>query len=99
MTDQNEWIKVEKNIATIGITKFVKDQLGEIVYVELPKVGSIIKAQEEIALLESNKSAVDIYSPVSGKVVEVNSKLLEDLSLINDYPESKGWLFKVEVKN
>lgn len=96
-TETHEWIKVESKDATIGITKYAQKELGEIVFIELPKVGTKIKSGEEVAVLESTKAAADIYSPVSGEITEVNDKLKEDLSLINNSPESEGWIFKAKL--
>ena len=95
--DSHEWVKIEKNIAIVGITAYAKKEIGEIVNVELPKVGKMVKAQEEVCIIESTKSAIDVYSPVSGKIVEVNNRLIENISLINFSPEKEGWLFKVEA--
>ncbi len=96
-TETHEWVKVDIDGATVGITRFALKELGEIVYVELPAVNSKLKSGDEAVVLESTKAAADIYSPVSGVVTEVNSKLTEDLSLINEAPETAGWLFKVKL--
>lgn len=97
--ESHEWIKVEKNIVTVGISSYAKKEIGEIVNVALPTLGKKIKANEEVCVIESTKSAIDIYSPVSGRIVEVNSELIDNLSLINESPENEGWLFKVEVED
>ncbi len=84
-TDSHEWVEVEGDVGIVGITEHAKKELGEIVYLELPKIGNVLKAGEEAAVIESTKAAVDIYAPVSGKIVEVNEG-------------SKGdWLFKVKL--
>lgn len=98
-TDSHEWIRVEGSHATVGISAHAQKELGEIVYVELPKVGQEVKAGGEIAVLESTKAAADIYAPVSGKVTKVNERLKEDVSSLNTSPESTGWLFEVEMEN
>jgi glycine cleavage system H protein len=98
-TDSHEWIKIEGNIGMVGITKYAQKELGEVVHIELPKVDSIVEAGDEVAVLESTKAAADIYSPVSGKVIGVNHKLQEDLSLINRSPEGEGWLFKIKLQD
>lgn len=90
----HEWISED---GKVGITKEAQKELGEIVYVELPKVGQEIKKGEEIAVLESTKAAVDIYSPASGRITQVNRALEEDPSLINSTPESDGWLYQIET--
>jgi glycine cleavage system H protein len=91
-TESHEWVKVEGEQGTIGITQHAQRELGEIVYVELPEVGSVIKAGEEAAVLESTKAAADVYSPITGKVTEVNESL-------SDASEKVGWIFKVELTN
>lgn len=96
-TLSHEWIQIQDNIATIGISDFVRKEFGEIVYVELPVVGKVIDAGEEVVVLESIKSAVDIYSPVSGIITAINLDLQKDLSLINLFAESSGWLFQIKL--
>lgn len=98
-TDSHEWIKIEGPIGMVGITKYAQKELGEVVHVELPKIDSVVEAGDEVAVLESTKAAADIYSPVSGKIVSVNQKLKEDLSLINKSPEGAGWLFKIKLED
>lgn len=95
--DLYEWIKMEsqEEIAVVGITSLAQKEMGEIVYVELPKLGSYLKKEDQAAVLESTKAATDIYSPISGKVIAVNEALLKDPSLINRFPESEGWIFKL----
>ncbi len=96
-TETHEWVKVEAEDATIGITRYAQKELGEIVFIELPKVGAKIKSGDEIAVLESTKAAADIYSPVTGEVTAVNEKLKQDLTLINESPERDGWIFKAKI--
>lgn len=98
-TDSHEWVDQQGNIGVVGITKYAQKELGEIVYLELPKVGQMIDIGDEICVLESTKAASDIYTPVSGKITEVNIKVKEDLSLVNQDPEKSGWLFKVELED
>jgi glycine cleavage system H protein len=95
--DSHEWVKIDKNLATVGITAYAKKEIGEIVNVDLPAVGKVVKAKEEVCVIESTKSAIDVYSPVSGKIVEVNRELIDNLSLLNTSPEKEGWLFKIEA--
>ena len=94
-TPTHEWIEIQNGIATIGITAYAQQELGEVVFIQLPKLHLVIKAGAEVAVLESTKAASDLYSPVSGEVVEVNGALSSDPGLINRDPEGKGWLFKV----
>lgn len=94
-TDSHEWIQVEGNIGTVGITKYAQKELGNIVYVELPRVDSEFEVGDEIAVLESTKAAADIYAPISGKVIAINQNLKENIQLLNESPEEQGWLFKV----
>ncbi len=96
-TDTHEWIKIEENIATIGISSFAQKELGEIVFIELPKVGEKIAANKEMVVLESTKAAADIYSPLSGEVLEVNRELKENLNLLNQDPENRGWMIKLKL--
>jgi glycine cleavage system H protein len=93
----HEWLRLEGDIATVGITDFAQDQLGDVVFVELPAVGKTVKAGDATAVVESVKTASDIYSPVSGKVIEVNSSLADEPEKINSGPYGDGFLFKVRV--
>ncbi len=96
-TAKHEWIAVADGIATIGITAFAAESLGDIVYVEAPEVGSEVASGEAVGEVESTKSVSDIYSPVSGEVVEVNSTLEDAPETINSAPFEGGWLFKVRI--
>ncbi len=96
-TDSHEWIALEGNRAKVGISEYAQKELGEIVAIELPKVGQKIRAGEEICVLESTKAAADVYAPVSGTVVSVNEALLKNPHALNQAPESSGWLFEVEL--
>ena len=98
-TDSHEWIKVEEGIGTVGITDHAQKELGAVVYVELPSVGKQVKAGDEIAVLESTKAAADIYSPVSGKIIEINQKLGDFIHQINASAEKEGWLFKIQLSD
>lgn len=93
----HEWVRVEDQIAIIGISDYAQKELGEIVYVELPKIGHTVKAQDEVVVLESTKAAVDIYTPVSGKIIAINEKLHTHPETINQAAESEGWLFKIQL--
>lgn len=96
-SDSHEWVKVEGDTALVGITAHAKEELGEIVYVELPSLGKEIKAGEEVVVLESTKAAADIYSPISGKIVAINEHLKEMTEKVNLSPEEEGWLFKLKL--
>ncbi len=93
----HEWLRLEGDIATVGITDFAQDQLGDVVFVELPAVGKTVNAGDATAVVESVKTASDIYSPVSGEVIEVNSSLGDEPEKINSGPYGDGFLFKVRV--
>jgi len=96
-TDSHEWITVENNNgAVVGVSNHAQEELGDIVYVELPAVGKSVKAGEEAAVLESTKAAADVYSPVSGTITAVNHALKANPELINRSPEKDGWLFKIK---
>lgn len=98
-TDTHEWIAVQSTEGTVGISTHAQAELGEVVYVQLPKIGSHLEAGEEAAVIESTKAASDIYSPISGIVVAINEKVRENPSLINSSAEADGWLFKISVEN
>ncbi len=97
-TKSHEWVKVEDDIATIGITDYAQDQLGDIVYAETAEVGSELLAGDEIGSVESVKMASDIYSPVAGKITEVNEGLEDEPELINEDPYA-NWFVKVEISD
>ena len=96
-TKSHEWVDKEGNVATVGITRAAVQEVGEIVYVELPKVGKEVKVGQDACVIESTKAAVDISSPVSGVILSVNDALLSNIQLLNTSPESEGWLFKVTL--
>ena len=95
----HEWVRLEGDIATVGITDFAQNQLSDLTFVELPEVGAEFNAGDEAAVVESVKAAADVYAPVSGKVVEVNSLLEDEPEKINNDPYGEGWLFKMRVRN
>ena len=94
-TKTHEWVRLDKGIATIGITDFAQEQLGDLTYVELPTIGDNVEAQSEVAVIESVKAAADVYAPVAGTIAEINKKLLDQPELINSDPFGDGWLFKL----
>ena len=95
----HEWITIEGDIGTIGITNHAQEQLGDVVYVDLPEVGSSVEKDETMGAVESVKAASDIYSPVSGEVTEVNDALSDDPALVNSAAESDGWMAKVKLSD
>lgn len=97
--DTHEWVRVNGKTAVVGISDYAQGLLGELVYVELPEVGAEIAIGDEVCVVESVKAASDVYSPISGTVVDVNEALEGAPNLINDAPYSGGWLFKVELSD
>ncbi len=96
---EHEWIKLEGEIATIGITNHASEMLGDIVFVELPEKGSSVVKDGVAGVVESTKAASDVYTPVSGEVVENNQKIVDDPGTINADPENEGWFFKLKIKD
>lgn len=95
----HEWIEVVDGVGTVGVSNFAQKELGDIVYVELPVVGKTVKAGQEAAVLESTKAAADVYSPVSGMILETNQLLTGQSELINTSPENQGWIFKIKLSH
>lgn len=98
-TDSHEWILVEGNVGTVGISAYARDELGEVVYVELPKVGERVSAGDEVVILESTKAAADLYTPVSGVITAVNESVKKDPSLLSKSPEDLAWLVKISLED
>lgn len=98
-TRSDEWVKVEGNVATIGITDYAQDKLGDIVYVEQAEVGKALKREDRVLSVESVKAASDIYTPLSGEVIEVNTLAVQNPSIINSDPYGEGWLFKIRFSD
>jgi glycine cleavage system H protein len=96
-TEEHEWISVEGDVATVGITDFAQGQLGDIVFVDLPESGRQVTKGGEAAVVESVKAASDVFAPVDGEVVEPNPALGEDPSLVNSDPEGEGWFFRLRL--
>ena len=96
-TEEHEWIEVDGETATIGITDYAQEQLGDVVFVEVPAAGTQLAKGKEAAVVESVKAASDVYSPVSGTVTEGNAALEADPALVNTAPESEGWFFKLTI--
>ena len=98
-TPEHEWLKVEDNIATVGITSHAVEQLGDIVFVELPEIGQHFSQGDEVAVVESVKAASDIYAPIDGTIIEVNTELESTPEQVNTDPQGTGWFFKMEIDN
>jgi glycine cleavage system H protein len=96
-TDEHEWIDVEGEIATVGITDYAQEQLGDIVFVELPAEGVTFDKGDDAAVVESVKAASDVYAPISGEVVEANGALEDEPALVNSDAEEDGWFFKLRI--
>ena len=96
-TAEHEWVSVQGTLASVGITEYAAQQLGDVVYVSLPSVGASVTAGEPCGEVESVKSVSDLYSPVDGEVAEVNAELEDDPSLVNAEPYTAGWMFRVQV--
>jgi glycine cleavage system H protein len=96
-TSEHEWIKADQDQYLVGITSFAQDQLGDIVFVELPRVGEHIQAGQAFGVIESVKTASDLYAPVSGEVIEVNATLTHQPQTVNDDPYNAGWLIKIKA--
>lgn len=94
---EHEWVKVEGQTATIGITDYAQDSLGDVVYVELPQEGGAVVKDETFGVIESVKAVSDLYSPVSGKIVEVNDSIIDNPEVINEEPYGDAWILKVEL--
>ncbi len=96
---EHEWVRLEGDIATIGISDFAQKQLGDVVFVELPDVGSTVNQDDEMAVVESVKAASEVYAPVSGQITEINGKLEENPGLVNESPLGEGWFARLRVSD
>jgi len=96
---EHEWITVDGNVATIGITKHATELLGDIVFVELPDKGSSVQKDGTVGVVESTKAASDVYTPISGEVVNINQSIIDDPSKVNADPEKNAWFFKLKIKD
>ena len=96
---QHEWVTIEGDVATIGITKHAAELLGDIVFVELPDKGKNVEKEGQAGVVESTKAASDVYTPVTGEITETNQSIVDDPAIVNKDPEGKSWFFKVKVKN
>ena len=98
-TDEHEWIRVDGDVATIGITAYAAEQLGDVVFVELPEVGKAVEKGGDAAVVESVKAASEVYAPVSGEIVEVNAVLIDAPQTVNEAAEGDGWFIKVKLSD
>jgi glycine cleavage system H protein len=98
-TKEHEWVRVDGQVATVGISNHAQEQLGDVVFVELPEVGRTVGRNAAMAVVESVKAASDVYAPISGEVVEVNAALTEDPALVNGDAEGAGWFCKLKIAN
>ena len=98
-TREHEWLSVDGNVATVGVTDYAQAQLGDVVFVELPEAGRVVAKGKEAAVVESVKAASDVYSPVSGTVTEANAGLEGDPALVNSAPEGAGWFFRLTLSD
>ena len=98
-TKEHEWIRVEGDTATVGISNHAQEALGDIVFAEVPEAGRRVSKGQEAAVVESVKAASDVYAPVSGEVIEGNQAVADDPALINNDPEGEGWFFKIKLEN
>ncbi|HEY0783001.1 MAG TPA: glycine cleavage system protein GcvH [Thermoanaerobaculia bacterium] len=95
----HEWVRVEGDLCVLGITEFAQKELGEVVFVEMPEVGEVFNAHDELGTIESVKAVAEVYSPVAGEVVEVNDTVVDDPELLNDDPHGEGWLIKLRFSS
>jgi glycine cleavage system H protein len=98
-TREHEWVRVEDDICVVGITEFAQHELGEVVFVELPEVGQMFNAQDELGTIESVKAVAEVYSPVAGEVIEANAAVVDDPEILNDDPHGEGWLVKLRFSS
>ena len=96
-TKDHEWLRIEGEIATVGITAYAQEQLGDLVFVELPQAGTQLRQGGAAAVVESVKAASDVYAPISGEVSEVNESIVQEPALVNSDPTGKGWMFKLKI--
>jgi glycine cleavage system H protein len=96
---EHEWVRVQDDICVLGITEFAQQELGEVVFVELPEVGQVFDAGDEVGTIESVKAVAEVYTPVAGEVVEINEAVVDDPELINEDPHQEGWLIKVRFSS
>jgi glycine cleavage system H protein len=98
-SEEHEWVSVDGDIATVGISDFAQQQLGDVVFVELPDVGRTVERGAEVAVVESVKAASEIYVPLSGEIIEINDALADEPAMVNESPEADGWFFKMRLND
>ena len=98
-TEEHEWLRLEGNVVVVGITEHAAEQLGDLVFVELPEVGREVAKDDEVVVIESVKAASDILAPLDGKITDINQSIVEDPSLVNSDPIGEAWFFKLELSN
>jgi len=96
---EHEWVRVMDDVCVLGITEFAQQELGEVVFVELPEVGQVFNANDELGTIESVKAVAEVYSPVAGEVVEINDAVVDDPEMLNDDPHGEGWLIKIRFSS
>lgn len=98
-TEQHEWLSIEDDIATVGITDYAQAQMGDLVFVEMPETGALFSKGDDVAVVESVKVASDVYAPVSGEITQINSAIADDAGLINKAAEKDGWIYKIKLSD
>ena len=98
-TKEHEWTRIDGNIATVGVTEFAQSELGDIAWLEMPEVGDETKIGETFGTIEAVKTVEDLYAPISGRIIEINSELLDSPELVNDDPYGRGWIVKLEISD
>jgi len=96
---EHEWVRVDGDQCVLGITEFAQQELGEVVFVELPEVGQVVNANDELGTIESVKAVAEVFSPVAGEIVEINEAVVDDPELLNDDPHGEGWLVKLRFSS
>ena len=96
---EHEWLRVEDDLCVLGITEFAQQELGEVVFVELPEIGQVFDANDELGTIESVKAVAEVFTPVAGEVVEVNDAVVDDPELLNEDPHGEGWLIKIRFSS
>ena len=96
---EHEWVRVEDDVCVLGITDFAQQELGEVVFVELPEVGQVFDANDEVGTIESVKAVAEVYTPLAGEVLEINDAVVDDPELLNEDPHHEGWLIKIRFSS
>jgi glycine cleavage system H protein len=96
---EHEWLRVEDDLCVLGITEFAQQELGEVVFVELPEIGQVFDANDELGTIESVKAVAEVFTPVAGEVVEINDAVVDDPELLNEDPHGEGWLIKIRFSS